>query len=185
MEPIEIFQNIKTPVTILHVVSVVFGMGGALVSDLLFSFFTKDKKLNKTELSTLSILSVIVYWSLWLVVLSGISLFLSNPDKYLHADKFLAKITILVLLLLNGYVLNTYVWPHLLNKKFFTAKSERSIRKVAFMCGAISVVSWLSVCALGVLDSLPISYLNILSIYGAILLFAVFVSLIVEKKEMN
>jgi len=185
MEVAEFFQTVKTPATILHVVSVVFGMGGALVSDLLFSFFSKDKNLNKTELATLSLLAKMVFWSLWLIVLSGLMIFLSDTDYYLNSHKFLAKMTILLILILNGYVLNTYVWPHLLKKKFFTAKGERGIRKVAFVCGAISVISWLSVLALGILDSLLMSYLSIIYIYLMIVIVGGFVAIIVERKELN
>ncbi len=181
----EIFQEIKIPATILHVVSVVFGMGGALVSDLLFSFFSKDKNLNKTEITTLSILSSVVFYSLILIILSGIVIFLSNTEKYMNSDKFMAKMTILLVLCINGYFLNKYVWPHLLKRGFFTAKKERSIRKIAFFCGAVSVISWISVCALGVLDSSPIPYIYMIAIYGAIILAGGIIALSLERKELN
>jgi hypothetical protein len=169
----------------VHVVTVILGMGSALVSDLLFSFFSKDKKLDKTEISTLSILSKVVFYSLIFITISGIFIFLSDTTKYLNSVKFLAKMSILFILLINGYVLNTMVWPHLLNKSFFILKKERGVRKVAFACGAISVISWLSVCTLGILDSLDKSYLSIISLYLLIVLFGIFISLLVEKKELN
>jgi hypothetical protein len=57
MESIELFfGKYKIPLTVLHVLSVVLGMGAALVSDFLFNFYTKDKALSKTEISTLHIL---------------------------------------------------------------------------------------------------------------------------------
>lgn len=185
MELIEFFQDIKIPSTIVHVISVVFGMGGALVSDILFNFFSKDKKLNATEMSVLSILSKLVFYSLILIAISGFFIFLSDIEKYTHSVKFLAKMSILLILLINGYVLNKHVWPHLLNKNFFVVKKERSIRKMAFVCGAISVISWLAVCTLGILDSLKMSYASILSIYGLIIMFGITVALLIEKKEFN
>lgn len=185
MEITEFFQNIKTSATVAHVIGVVFGMGGALMSDILFSFFSKDKKLNSTEIATLSILARLIFWSLILIVLSGITIFVSDMDKYLNSTKFLAKMSILLVLLINGYLLNKYIWPHLLNRNFFTFKKERNIRRLAFACGAISVISWLSVLTLGVLDSLSMSYGSVIFIYLIIVLFGVIISLLVERRELD
>jgi hypothetical protein len=181
----EFFQYIKIPAVVVHVIAVILGMGSALVSDLLFSFFSKDKKLNNTELSTLSILANLVFYSLPLIVLSGMAIFFSDIEKYANSAKFLAKMSMLVILLVNGYVLNKYIWPHLLDKNFFTLKKEKNVRRLAFACGAVSVISWLSVCTLGILDSLPMSYFLIISIYLLVIIFGVTVSLLVEKREFN
>lgn len=185
MEIVEFFQYIKIPVTVIHVIAVVFGMGGALMSDILFSFFSRDKKLNPTEISTLSILKKVVLYALIIIILSGVVIFLSDVSKYINSVKFLAKMSILLVLVINGYFLNKYIWPYLLNKNFFILKRERNIRRLAFACGAISIISWLSVCALGVLDSLNFSYSFVILTYVCITSFAVTVSLIVEKRELN
>jgi len=185
MEITEFFISIKTPATIAHLAGVVFGMGGALISDVLFSFFSRDKKLNPTELFTLEILAKVVFYSLIFIFISGVALFLSDPEKYLNSSKFLSKASILVVLLLNGYILNKYIWPHLLNRGFFTLKKERNIRRLAFACGAVSVISWISVLILGSLKSLPISYGAIMTIYLCILFSGMLVALLVEKKELN
>ncbi len=175
----------KIPATLVHVTSVVLGMGGALVSDVLFSFFGKDKKLNKTEINTLDVLSKLVFYSLFVIIFSGLFIFLGNIDKYINSAKFLSKMSILAVLLINGYFLNKYVWPHLLQKNFFTLKRERNVRRLAFACGAISVVSWLSVCLLGVLDNLDINYGLIMSLYAGVIFVSILVALTVEKREFN
>jgi len=185
VEITELLQEIKAPTTIVHVVAVIFGMGSALVSDVLFSFFSKDKKLNKTEIYTLTILRNIISYSLVFIIFSGIIIFLSDIAKYTNSAKFLAKMSIMVVLLLNGHVLNKYIWPHLLNKNFFTLKKERNIRRLAFACGAVSVISWLLVCTLGILDSLDMSYSLIILNYILILTAGIIISLIVERKEFN
>lgn len=185
MDLIGLIQLIKVPATIVHVFSVVFGMGAALVSDVLFSFYGKDKKLNWTEIKTLSILKDIVFYSLILISTSGIIIYLSDIERYLDSDKFLAKMSILLVLLLNGLVLNRYIWTRLLKRDFFTSQKERIVRKLSFICGSISVVSWLSVCALGVLDRLPIDYCTIIAIYTIVTIFGMIVSVIVEKRELN
>lgn len=185
MEIIEFFGGVRIPITVVHVISVVVGMGGALTSDALFSFFSKDKHLNKTELSTLSFLSGLVFYSLIIISISGLAIFLSDIDKYLHSAKFLAKMSILALLIINGYFLNKYIWPHLLDRGFFTLKKERNIRRLAFVCGAVSVISWLFVCGLGVLDSVAMNYTKILTIYFSIIIIGVMIALLIEKKELN
>lgn len=39
----ELLTEYKIPLTVLHVISVVFGMGGALMSDILFLFLARTK----------------------------------------------------------------------------------------------------------------------------------------------
>jgi hypothetical protein len=182
---INFFANIKIPVTIVHVISVVIGMGAALLSDILFNFFAKDKKLNPTERKTLEILSSVVWISLIVIILSGLALFASNPEKYLESPKFLAKLTILAILLINGFVLNAYVWKRLSKPGFFTAKRESGTRKIAFAGGAISVISWLSVCVLGVLDSSPVGYSVIIALYVCVLGIGIPTALLIENREFE
>ncbi len=185
MNNIDIFEYIKNPAIVLHVISVVLGMGSALVSDILFNFFTKDRNLNETEITTLSILKNVVFYSLIIIIISGVTIFLSDVEKYTSSSKFLAKMSILLILLINGCVLNKYVWPRMLGEGFFTSVTERNTRRVAFACGAISVISWIAVCTLGVLNRLAMSYQFIMLSYLSIIAFGVFVALIIEKREMN
>lgn len=185
METIEFFQYIKIPATLVHVISVVFGMGAALVSDVFFSFFSADKKLNNTEISVLSITTKIVHYSLILIIFSGVLIFLSDPMKYMYSVKFLSKMSILCVLILNGLILNKYVWPHLLQKNFFVARKQVTFRRVAFACGAVSVVSWLAVCVLGVLDKIPFTYNFTILIFLSLLIIGVLSALYLEKKTLN
>ncbi len=179
------FSLVKIPATIIHVISVVIGMGAALVSDILFTFFAKDKKLNMTEQKTLEILSRVVWVSLAIISISGIVIFFSDPARYMESSKFLAKISILIVLVVNGIVLNLSVWKHLLRPGFFTSKKESTFRKVAFTGGAISVISWLSVCALGVLDSSPVGYKTLMIGYFCLITVGVVCSLYVESRKFE
>ncbi len=185
MEFTQFFANIKVPITIAHVLTVVVGMGAALLSDILFNFYAKDKRLNPTEQKTLSILSSVVWLSLIVICLSGLMLFGSDPARYLAAPKFLAKLTILGVLLVNGFMLNAYVWKKLSKPGFFTSEKNSMTRKIAFVGGAISVVSWLSVCALGVLDKSPTGYLQTMTIYALVLIGAAVVALFLENREFE
>jgi len=98
----EIFSTIVPASTVVHVLAVVIGMGAALSADLLFHFFSKDKHFSFVELRTLGILSKTVWYSIIIIIVSGIFLFLSDTEKYLDSSKFLAKMTIMGILLING-----------------------------------------------------------------------------------
>lgn len=182
---IAFFNYTKDFFTVVHVLAVVFGMGSAMVADVLFSFYGKDRRLVPTEINTLHILSTLVTTSLMFIIFSGFALFLSDIETYIASDKFLAKMTILLVIIANGIVLNTVVWEKLKRRSFFTSMYEKTTRRLAFSLGAVSVVSWVFVCALGVLDSIPYTYGIVISIYVACLFFALAVALLIEKIELD
>lgn len=185
MEIAEFFTTIKTPLTVLHVLSVVFGMGSALVSDLLFTFYSKDKKMSETELKTLRLLSNVVWIALIVITLSGLGIFFSNIPKYIASTKFLVKMSIMAVLLVNGHVLHKFVWKHVIARQFLTSSKESFMRKVAFVCGAISVLSWIVMCILGVLKSIPLSYVQAVVSYLGIVIFGIGGALVIERIEFE
>ncbi len=187
MNLLTIFEFISPFSVAIHVLSVVCGMGGALIADLLFSFYSKDRSFSRMEINTLEILSRIVKIALYAIVISGILVFLSDVEKYIVSAKFLAKMTILVALVLNGYILNTYVWSHILARgsKSFFAPNEKAVRQVAFVGGAISVVSWITLFMLGTLESVPYTYMTILSLYASVVFLGAGVALMVEAFEFE
>ena len=171
--------------TIVHVISVVFGMGAALISDILFTFYSEDKKLSSTEIKTLRLLSNIVWIGLVVIAMSGVGLFLSDIPKYIQSVKFLAKMSILVVLLVNGYVLHKYIWKHVIARNFLVSKEKSHMRKLAFACGAISMLSWITVCCLGVLDKVSISYGVLMGGYAVLIIGGVMTALLVEHREFE
>ena len=181
MESIQFFADNKIIFVVLHVLSVVMGMGSALISDLLFNFYSKDKHLNDGEIKTLKFLGNAVWVSLVFIILSGLAIFFSDPYKYEHSQKFISKMTIMALLLLNGLFLHVFVAPHFEDKGLLKFKNKRPVRQIAFACGAVSLLSWTVVCVLGTLKSIPIHASNFLMIYLGFVFLAVIFSLFVEK----
>jgi hypothetical protein len=59
------------------------------------------------------------------------------------------------------------------------------MRKVAFACGSISVISWVTVCALGVLDRIAISYGIFMAGYAVVILGGIVTALFMEYKEFE
>lgn len=178
---IAFFASIKAFSIIFHVLSVVIGMGGALIADLLFSFYAIDKKLKHSEISTLALLSKIVWYSLLAIIISGVFIFFSDPEKYMASAKFLTKMSIIGVLTFNSVILGNIVWPHVVARSFFFSPKEKFMRQLAFGCGAISVISWVASCILGTMSKVPMTYTALMSIYLVLILVAVSVSLIVEN----
>lgn len=181
----EFCESNKIFFTIAHVIGVIIAMGSALVSDLLFSFYGHDKKLSQSETKTLNLLSTVVWGGLVVITISGLGLFLSDHVRYLASVKFMVKMSIMIVLVLNGYVLHRYVSKKMIKRGFLSNHKFTGIRKVAFACGAISVISWFSVCILGILSSVPLSYGIMMGMYGAIILAGIIIALIVEQKTFE
>ena len=181
MPSTEFFLSIKTLSTILHVLSAVVAMGAAFSADILFHFFAGDRKLSRMEARTLSTLSRVVWYGLLAVTVTGTMIFLADPARYLASTKFLAKMTIMLVLVANGVVLDRYVRVHLLSRGFFSARREAFARKVAFICGTISAVSWISILALGVIDGVKSSYVSVIGLYAGILGTLIVASLVFER----
>ncbi len=185
MEPIEFFLQNKHIFTIIHVFSVIIGMGGALISDFLFNFYSSNKSLNKTESRTLRFLSNLVWISLVFIILSGFSLFFSDPYKYEHSQKFISKMFIMVILLANGIFLHKFIAPHFDDRGLLKFKNKKTIRQIAFACGAISLVSWLVVFTLGSINSIPFHFSEFLLYYFITIFIGSLAALIVEHKTFK
>jgi hypothetical protein len=178
----EFITQYKQIFTIFHVAAVVVGMGAAINTDILFAFFGINKKLSHSEVKTIRFMSGVVTVALGVILLTGFFIFLSNPEKYLASAKFLTKMSIVGVLSVNGYLLHHYVFRHISDKNFLTAKREYNIRRVAFALGSVSFVSWFSAMSLGVLDKITISYPAAFSIYTVLILSAVVVSQLIVRR---
>ena len=169
----------------LHVLAVVVGMGSALVSDIFFNIFIKDKKIQKYENKILNRLSAIVWISLLFILLTGLMLFLSDPLGYSMSVKFLIKMTIVGLIAINGYLFMRIVHPALHKMDFSDNNIHHRyvrLRKVSFALGAISLVSWLSAFILGVLGDIPFSYTESITGYLTICFAGILISQIMEYR---
>lgn len=187
---LQFFSEYKSFSVILHVFAVVVGMGTALVSDILFTVYIKDKKINSTENKTLETLSRIIWASLLCIVLSGLTIFLSDPLQYANSTKFLVKMSIVFIIILNGYLFWKVTHTSLAKINFTdtdTTNKYVRIRRVSFALGAVSATSWLSVFVVASIQSFPFSFIVTLSVYAIIIIFAVALSqgmeyLITHKK---
>lgn len=187
-ETIQFFGEYKKISTITHVFAVILGMGSALVSDILFNFYIKDKKINPTENSTLEVLSKVIWVSLWAIMLSGVAIFLSNPDAYSSSPKFLLKIFIVSMVIINGYLFARITHGSLQKLNFTDTNSNNKyvrIRRLSFAFGSVSIISWLSAFVLGSIRSISVSFWQGLIIYGVLLVVGIVGSQIIERMIVN
>ncbi|HEY4506155.1 MAG TPA: hypothetical protein VJJ24_01780 [Candidatus Paceibacterota bacterium] len=183
---LELF-NLHVVAVIVHLIGVALGAGGAFVSDAMFFSTIKDLAITKTEIRFLKVASKVIWLGLLIIIISGIGLFLFNPDRYLHSSKFLAKLTIVLVIAVNGLIF------HFVHLKYLARQIGDSPRqaqiffsksKFLFASGAVSVVSWVSALILGVFKSVPYSYFQILGTYLVIVLLAILSATILRRRYL-
>ncbi len=179
MEPISFFVIAKPVFVILHALSAAIGLGAVVTTDSLFFKFLKDFKISQKERETLDTISKVIWGAIIALFLTGTVLYFSAPLVYLAKSKFVAKLVIFIVIVVNGVALNLFVSPYLVKISFNENADKlkkslklRLFRRIAFASGALSIVSWLAVFLLGSVRSIPLSTGSALGIYFAIALSA-------------
>jgi hypothetical protein len=160
-----------------HLLGMVLGLGGTTVIDLMFFHFIKDYQITKREAVIMHLISQMIILGLGLLVLTGVGLFLTNPGNYATSPRFLAKMSAMVVVILNGAALNLYITPKMKHISFLSAEERRkheTLKMVAFALGAISMVSWYSAFIFAMVKDLgEFSYPTLLIAYLIILVIAI------------
>lgn len=179
------FLSLKTIYVILHLLGVALGAGGAFTSDFMFFHSVKDKKIDDREIEFLKLGSRVVWLGIVILIVSGILLFSLDPVKYLNSAKFLAKMTIALVIIINGIIFHFVHMKNMIrfkNKDFSELSNYGNISKALLASGAVSSVSWISAIILGTLRFVPYSYMTIMSVYVGVLLVAIAIALLMRKK---
>lgn len=179
-------MELKLIFTILHLFGVALGAGGAYMSDVMFFSSAKDDRISKTEFRFLTIGSRMVWIGLALLVLSGLGLFFLNVEGYLASSKFLAKMTIVFIVFINGLIfhfshldrIKRHAGAHLPSSDEFMRK-----RPVLLASGAVSFVSWTFALILGAMHNVPFSYFEIMTGYLVVVLIAVLSAFIIFQHK--
>lgn len=185
MEEVSLFFAEYKQVSIgVHVLAVVVGMGSALFSDALFNRFIADFKIDKLEHHLFSVLSKIIWISLFVMLVSGTAIFMSDVASYSGSDKFLAKMTVVLLIILNGFFFKICIDPSLRKIDFSDTNKQHKyvkLRRLSFAFGAVSVVSWLFACGLALYKGSHFSYSTIMLVYTGLVAVGVLCSQILER----
>jgi len=188
---IPILASLKQPIILLHLFGFALGVGGATVSDILFFKFLKDFKISPEENKILKVMSQIIWFGLLIVVISGLGLYLPNMEILNETPKFLMKMIAVIVIIINGSLLNLLVSPKLMKMYVDYHDPEKStvlniikamkLRKTAFALGAVSFVSWYTAFILGSFDKISLGFWTLFLIYFVALIVGVVGSLIFEK----
>lgn len=183
---ITLLGEYRTFVLVLHVASMALGLGGATITDFFFFKFLKDLKISKYESNILSNMSEFIWIALAIATLSGIGLFLPGADGYLDSSKFLTKMAVIFVIIVNGIFLNLFISPQLASISF-RGKTHKhykgellDLRRFAFASGAISISSWYTAFILGMTRSIPLPTPLLLLGYLLLLILAVAGSQVAE-----
>lgn len=176
------YQNI---LTVFHLLGVVLGMGGAFASDAIFFSSIRDERVSETEVRFLKLGGKLVWSGLFIIVISGAFLFLQDSEAYLASAKFLSKMTIVGILIANGLVFHLIHIPRFhRHAGYHFPSSDEFMRAVPFLLfgGVISTTSWLSAFILGMWRGIPYSYVEIMSVYGIIIVIGIAVTSVFKKR---
>ncbi len=177
----------KNIIVVLHALSAALGVGTVMVTDIFFMKFLQDQKISPGESEILDTLSQVVWFALGMLILTGVALFLPSSIAHLAKTKFIAKVVIVGVIVVNGILLNLLIAPKLIKISFGGESTDhpnelRHLRKMAFAFGAVSIVSWIATFILGSVRSLSLSVGQILGIYLAIILVAIIGSQIFDRR---
>ena len=182
------FLTIKTIYLIIHVFGAILGAGGAFISDAIFFKTIKDGVIENTELSFMKLVGKLVWLGVFILIVSGTLLFFTSPVDYLNSPKFLVKVTIVAIIILNGIIFHLIHLPNISRHLGLKINESQTFRKKStflIVSGAVSMVSWISTVILGMLRQVPYSYLEILSLYFLLLIFAIVISILTKNRIFN
>lgn len=178
----------RSVILILHVLAMALGLGAATLTDIFFFKFLKDSRISEDEAQMLSTLSETIWLALGVAIITGAALFMSEPTTYAETPKFLAKMVVVGMIIMNGAFLNLYIAPKLVKISFAEPHHHKEgelgrARRIAFTLGPISIVSWYSAFILGSLPAtMPLSFWTFLKIYLLFLVIAVTIGQFVENR---
>lgn len=178
--------NLRGIIVIVHALSAGIGVGAVLATDYLFVKFLRDYRITKKEVETMKGMSEVIWIALTLLVLSGIYL-ASTKAGVPENTKFILKMIVVGIIIINGVVLNLFITPRLHKIAFHEDHLHRNdvpdkVRKIATACGAISIFSWLLAFVLGSIRKIPFSVSEGILYYLLIIILITLVAMLTKKK---
>lgn len=171
---------LKTLIVYAHLLAACVAVGILLMQDLALAK-TKGKSLSAGMIKDLAKSANVMFLALIALWISGLSLvllgYLENPQQYLMNEKLWAKFTVVSILTLNGIALHYFSFPRVTSSQgLLGSPSAEQIAVV--LTGAVSSVSWLFSCYLGIARpwNYTVDYGFVMSVYGLLLVGACIVA---------
>ncbi|SFR45110.1 hypothetical protein SAMN05216203_0429 [Marinobacter daqiaonensis] len=181
-------ETLKTALIAGHLLGLAFGVGGALTLDIIaFRYFYLDR-ITPEKLVLFHFIARLVTVGLvilWITGLAFLWLYWQHQPELLGNPKVWAKVTIVVVLTVNGYFLHHKVFPILDRNlgRYLFYRVNVDEKAMMFTFSSISIISWGFPLVLGIARSLNFTtgVENILAFYFLMLASTCFVMLIIFK----
>jgi len=164
-------MSLLTLFYILHLIGIAVGVGGATVSDYLFFRSIRDRKLSFDEFNLLRSMHLILWGGLALLIFSGTGMLAVQyfaTGSVAVSGMFFAKMTIVLIILLNGFAFKKLAFPVLKACVDRPLHQDGGFAKnlwLLSLIGAISIVSWYSALLLGALRTIELPYIFVMTLY--------------------
>ncbi|MEK7137980.1 MAG: hypothetical protein AAB787_00575 [Patescibacteria group bacterium] len=182
------FLELETIFLITHVFGAILGAGGAFTSDAMFMSSAKDGRITQTEMRFMRLGGRLIWTGLTILIVSGLCLFALQPEEYLTSDKFLAKMSIVGIIAINGFIFHASHLPLLkknLGVHFASSPAILKRSSLLLISGSISMISWISAVVLGMIKNLPWEYGLIMGIYISALIFGALTAVLLKRKLLH
>jgi hypothetical protein len=166
---------------IVHNIGFILGVGAATITDIFFFRSLRDNTISQEEKETMDTFSTIIWAGLGILIVSGIAMYLPEQLRLAVSAKFLLKLVVVGVIIINGIFLNMIVSPHMRRLTFSGEVPARRFRRLAFALGGISFTSWYVAFFLGSLRKIHIAFIPAVLGYGVLLVGVVVGSQIMER----
>jgi len=178
LDVVSLLAQYKGLIVLFHAIAAAIGVGAVTITDVFFFRFLKDYRISHDEAATMHVLSNVIWFALGLLVLTGIGLFVPASGVLLLKSKFVMKMLLVLILIINGVVLNLVVHPRLVDMSFGESSVSHPgelhhLRRLAYALGGVSIVSWYAVFILGSLRDVPLSFGELFGIYAILIVGAI------------
>lgn len=177
-------------ILLVNVIGIALGLGAATLADLFFFKFLKDFRISGLEAEVLNVFSQVIWFSLGVIFMTEIGLYLPNMGLLSGSPAFLLKVIVLGVIVINGSFLNLFIAPQFVRIQFHEQHVHEPgelirTRQIAFILGPISLVSWYTLLFLTMWPAFHLTFERILQIYVAGLIIAVILGQLTEKYLMK
>ena len=172
----------RTIFLVVHIISVMVAIGAVSVTDYFHLIGLRKKSLEKKMLFVYPILGRMILLATFLIILTG-AVLLANKPYLFDSPLFKLKLVLFGIVLINGFVLHKYVYPHVircvLNKK---GTCPLHVLWVSSVCGTLSIVTWYSILILALTKSFVYSVQSFLMYYFLALILVFLIAFFNEEK---
>lgn len=181
-------MDIQSVYVIFHLLGFALGAGGAFVTDAIFFTSIRDRVITGTEIRFIELGGSIVWVGILISFISGLLMFLGDPTGYLASPKFQIKMTVFLIIVLNGFIIHRVHAPmfgRAVGKQLHTHPEFKKRIPVLLLSGVVSTVSWLAALTLGSLRSIEYTYAEGLLLYVFIIMAGVIGAFLIHPKAFR